>query len=126
MLSHDQIVADLMTLVHPAGQEEGACTVGKIYVPTLGAESWRRLLADPEKHWRTGFSAKTLAHCWEQANGLPAEIAAMLAGFGTPELLLGLNIKCLFPAQRGETVRTISSSLLALPRAPLQLPSRAR
>jgi hypothetical protein len=46
MLSHDQIVADLMTLVHPAGQEEGACTVGKIYVPTLGAESWRRLLAD--------------------------------------------------------------------------------
>jgi hypothetical protein len=64
--------------------------VSKIYVPTLGVDSWQRLLADPEKHWRTGSSAKTLAHCWEQANGLPAEIAAMFAAFGTPELLLGL------------------------------------
>ena len=33
----------------------------KVYVPTTGSNDWRRLLADPAKQWRTGFSAKTLA-----------------------------------------------------------------
>jgi hypothetical protein len=51
----------------------------KIYVPTLGAESWRLLLADPVKHWKIGYSARTLAHCWEAADGLPPEIAALFS-----------------------------------------------
>jgi hypothetical protein len=49
----------------------------KIYVPTLGAESWRSLLADPVKHWKIGYSARTLAHCWQAVDGLPPEIAAL-------------------------------------------------
>ena len=28
------------------------------------------MLAEPEKHWKTGYSAKTLAHCWEDAKGV--------------------------------------------------------
>ena len=32
-------------------------------------------MADPAKHWRTGYSARTLAHCWEAADGFPPEVA---------------------------------------------------
>lgn len=44
---------------------------------TTGPQDWQALLADPQKHWRTGFSARTLAHCWEAANGLPSEVQAI-------------------------------------------------
>ncbi|MBR1296632.1 DUF6946 family protein [Bradyrhizobium sp. AUGA SZCCT0042] len=60
----------------------------RIYSPTVGAESWQSLLADPVKHWRTGYSARTLAHCWEAAEGLPPEIASL---FGADaELLIAI------------------------------------
>jgi hypothetical protein len=49
-----------------------------IYRRTHGPESWQELLADPQKQWVTGYSARTLAHCWEDAEGLPPEIAAYL------------------------------------------------
>jgi hypothetical protein len=67
----------------------------KIYLPSTGADDWRRLLADPGKHWETGFSAKALAHCWEHADkspsGLPLEIANLLrTGDSEPALLLAL------------------------------------
>jgi hypothetical protein len=60
----------------------------KIYVPTAGPQNWQALLADPIKHWRTGYSARTLAHCWEAAEGLPPEIA-LLFGPDT-ELLIAI------------------------------------
>lgn len=66
-------------------------TVSRIYLPTSGPADWRRLLADPSKQWRSGFSAKTLAHSWEAAGGLPPEIASMLRALGDePDLLLAL------------------------------------
>ncbi len=34
----------------------------KFYVLADGANDWRPLLAEPEKHWRTGYSAKSLAY----------------------------------------------------------------
>lgn len=46
-------------------------TMNQIYVPAQSAEDWRPLLAKPVKHWKTGFSAKTLAHCWQEASGFP-------------------------------------------------------
>lgn len=62
--------------------------MSRIYLPSLGPASWQAMLADPTKHWRTGYSARTLAYCWEQATGLPPEIARM---FDQPsELLLAL------------------------------------
>jgi hypothetical protein len=62
-----------------------------LYLPSTGAGDWRRLLADPIKHWETGYSAKTLANCWEAADGLPNEIADILRTDGyEPELLLAL------------------------------------
>ncbi|MGX5845177.1 DUF6946 family protein [Mesorhizobium sp. ArgA1] len=62
--------------------------MSRVYLPSLGPDSWQAILADPVKHWRMGYSARTLAHCWEKANGLPSEVAAM---FDQPtELLVAL------------------------------------
>lgn len=60
----------------------------RVYIPSEGPSSWQAFLAEPERQWRTGYSAKTLAHCWESADGLPDEIAKM---FDDPaELLVAL------------------------------------
>jgi hypothetical protein len=64
-----------------------------IFVPSSGAVSWQALLADPAKHWRTGYSAKSLAHCWSDADGLPAEIQTVLQTspmFAQSQLLLAI------------------------------------
>lgn len=61
-----------------------------ILVPTEGVRDWQRRLADPEKHWRTGYSARALAHAWEDASGLPPEVAALLGPLGKVELLLAI------------------------------------
>lgn len=58
----------------------------RILVPTEGPESWRRLLAKPEKHWRSGFSALSTAFSWEKADGLPPEIEALFEGADDPAL----------------------------------------
>lgn len=69
----------------------------RIYVPATGPNEWQRLLAEPDKHWRTGYSAKSLATCWLEADGYPAEVRNALEAspdrnlhgvellFGTPE-----------------------------------------
>lgn len=48
-----------------------------IHVPTVGTESWRKLLADPKKHWAENHSAMAMAQSWETAKGLPPEILAL-------------------------------------------------
>lgn len=85
----------------------------RIYVPSAGPQDWQKLLADPVLHWREGFSAMALATCWEAANGLPAEIAAMLRPLGgEPELLLGIpEHKVPLP---GSSTRPTQSDLFAL------------
>lgn len=90
--------------------------MSKIYVPTTGPDDWKRLLADPTKQWRTGFSAKTLAHCWESANGVPPEIASLLRPHGGDvELLLAIpEYKVSLPrASRGESQNDVFALALA-------------
>lgn len=48
--------------------------MNKFFVPTNGYESWKALLAEPKKHWKSGYSAKSLAHCWEEAGAFPTSI----------------------------------------------------
>lgn len=67
----------------------------RIYVRSQGAADWQRYLAGPEKQWRKGYSARTLAHCWESAPAFPPEVAALFTQSGEPafasvELLLAL------------------------------------
>ncbi len=50
----------------------------RIYTPTRGADDWQRFLADPEKQWKTGFSARSLAYAWEEADGFPATVQTVL------------------------------------------------
>lgn len=46
----------------------------RILVFSSGPQDWQALLADPIKHWKKGFSARTLAHSWEAADGFPPEV----------------------------------------------------
>ncbi len=45
--------------------------------PTSGPDDWKQFLAEPEKQWKEGYSAHSLAHCWELANGLPESVRAV-------------------------------------------------
>ena len=53
--------------------------MGRILAFTSGPNDWKDLLADPAKQWKRGFSARTLAHCWEASDGFPAEVAQLFA-----------------------------------------------
>lgn len=53
--------------------------MAKVLIPALGPDDWRRLLADPEKHWRKGYSARTLAYCWQDADGIPQPVLSILS-----------------------------------------------
>jgi hypothetical protein len=67
--------------------------MSNIYIPTTSADQWSALLAEPTKHWRTGYSARTLAYSWQEADGFPKEVAACLgtsASLAGAKMLLGL------------------------------------
>jgi len=59
-----------------------------ILIPASSPDDWKRFLADPEKHWRTGYSARSLAYCWQEADGIPSEILSVL---GQTPALQGLK-----------------------------------
>jgi hypothetical protein len=62
-----------------------------IYIPASNAEQWAQFLAEPVKHWRQGYSARTLAYSWQEASGFPTEVGSVLASqFPAAELLLAL------------------------------------
>jgi len=65
-----------------------------IYLPARDAEQWAQLLADPIKHWRTGYSARTLAYSWQEAEGFPTEVQA---AFATSEHLSGIKLLLAIP-----------------------------
>jgi hypothetical protein len=50
-------------------------TMPRILAFTSGPQDWQALLADPVKHWKTGYSARTLANCWESTVGFPSEVS---------------------------------------------------
>jgi hypothetical protein len=62
-----------------------------IYMPSPGPEAWKQFLAKPELHWAVGYSARTLAHSWEAASGLPPEIRDLVEPLvGPAELLIAI------------------------------------
>ena len=68
-----------------------------IYIPAKNAEDWEQLLADPEKHWKVGYSARTLAYSWLNADGFPDEIKA---AFSTNEFLSDIQLLLATPEHR--------------------------
>ncbi len=67
----------------------------RIYIPTASPDDWRKFLAEPDKQWRSGYSARELAECWERSHGFPAELQNAFSNSGNPafgamELLLAI------------------------------------
>lgn len=67
--------------------------MSKIYISAVSADQWSQFLAEPSKQWRTGYSARALAHSWQEANGFPTEVQAALeqtAQLSNIELLIAI------------------------------------
>lgn len=89
------------------------------YTPTQSSDDWRRLLADPEKHWKDGYSAKMLATCWQSAGGFPAEVTASFRASDIP-LIRELEFVAGFPEHKVELPggqRPSQTDLMVLARA---------
>jgi len=71
------------------------------YIRAESLEDWRRRLADPEKHWRGGYSAKSLANRWWGAKGFPAEVMESFRASAIP-LLRELKFVVGFPEDKVE------------------------
>jgi hypothetical protein len=53
--------------------------MSKILIPAQSPEDWKQFLAEPEKHWKKGFSARSLAYCWQKADGIPSDVLEVLS-----------------------------------------------
>ena len=49
----------------------------RFFAPADMPTDWQKLLAKPDLHWKTGYSARSLAHSWTEAKGFPAEVQAV-------------------------------------------------
>lgn len=72
--------------------------MAEILFPALFLEQWRFYLADPVKHWKTGYSAKALAYCWHEAQGFPKEVKSVLTAAGNP--FFGLEPLLILPEHK--------------------------
>ena len=73
----------------------------RIVVPTETGADWKRLLADPDLHWKPGKSAMSTAACWEAAgNHLPPEASAVLTASRDPDLA---NLELILAVPEWET-----------------------
>lgn len=69
--------------------------MNNIFIPAVKPEDWKQFLAEPDKQWRTGYSAKTLAYCWQEASGFPACVKKVFRMsdfelFKDPKLLIAI------------------------------------
>jgi hypothetical protein len=82
--SHPMRMANAKILGHCSG-------MSRIFVPSDGPSTWQRFLAEPERQWVTGYSARTVAHSWEAQATWPSEIAMIIEqGVGQTDLLLAI------------------------------------
>jgi len=52
--------------------------MNRIYIPATCPDDWKMFLAEPEKQWKSGYSARALAYCWQEVGGIPEDIASIL------------------------------------------------
>ena len=69
--------------------------MNNFYIPSKSPDSWKEFLAEPEKQWKKGYSARSLAYCWEEAKGFPNSILKVfkqtdISLFQNIEFLLGI------------------------------------
>lgn len=105
----------------------------RLMVPTLGPSDWRRLLADPSRHWRAERSAYELAVAWEAARlsdrGLPLDVARLLDSTSTfrgATLLLGIPEHQVELDGGGHASRTDLWALLSCPAGAISMSVEAK
>ena len=62
-------------------------------------KDWQQLLADPEKHWRKGYSAYELAYSWMSSSGFPVSVDNVLGNSGFSEFK-DLKIDIAYPERK--------------------------
>ncbi|MGV7222778.1 MAG: DUF6946 family protein [Nitrospinales bacterium] len=67
----------------------------KIFIPATRTEVWKAFLASPS-HWKKGYSAMSLAYCWQEAEGFPASILGVLKR-STDKLFTDIELLMAFP-----------------------------
>lgn len=70
--------------------------MSKFFIPANIPEDWKQLLADPDKHWKTGHSAKALAHAWQGAGDFPHSVKRVFRTSGI-ELFQNAKLLLAFP-----------------------------
>ena len=80
--------------------------MSKVFIPANKPEDWASFLADP-KHWKTGYSAKTLAYAWHETDDFPP------------------NVKQAFKQSNSDIFRNIEM-LFAIPEYKVRLPGGRR
>ena len=46
----------------------------KFFAPADDPADWQSLLAKPDLHWKTGYSARSMAYSWTEARGFPSKL----------------------------------------------------
>lgn len=65
----------------------------KFYLPSCDPDDWKKLLADPDRQWRKGYSARTLAKSWTERCDIPTSVKNV---FENSELNLFKHMEVLF------------------------------
>ena len=63
-----------------------------IYIPANGPTDWRQFLAEPDRQWKDGYSARELTTCWQNTDGFPLNIKKI---FNQSDIALFNNIEFL-------------------------------
>lgn len=69
----------------------------KILIPASSPDDWKQFLADPGKQWKSGYSARALAYCWQDAGGMPKDFVEIL---GQVPALSGLKTLFAIPEHK--------------------------
>ena len=70
--------------------------MNRIFIPVSKPQDWKLLLAEPDKHWKTGYSAKALAYCWQEASDFPECVRNVFKKSGI-ELFQNIELLLAFP-----------------------------
>jgi len=70
--------------------------MNKIFIPANKPDDWKLLLAESDKQWKTGYSAKALAYCWQEANDFPECVRNVFKNSGI-ELFQNIELLLAFP-----------------------------
>ena len=82
--------------------------MSKIFIPTNKPEDWKVFLADT-KHWKTGYSAKSLAYCWQEADDFPKCVRSIFQKSGI-DIFKNIELLLAFPEYKVPLVGGLRSS----------------